>query len=197
MPSKSAHHKPRFPGKGIPQVMINFFCPMRNSPRHGADGGLIALASSKPPLTAMLETIATAPPDPILGLTEAFTADSNPDKVNLGVGIYKDAEGNTPTLECIREAARLVAEKQGSGGGYLPITGLAAYDQLTVELLFGSGSAAVAEGRVVAAQRSDVQRRSRDRRLSRNSSSLTSTSPVTDDWSLNSESCRDMASLIR
>lgn len=100
----------------------------------------------------MLETIETAPPDPILGLTEAFAADSHPEKVNLGVGIYKDAGGATPTLDCIRQAEQVVAASQGSGGGYLPITGLAAYDQLTVELLFGSGSAAVAEGRVAAAQ---------------------------------------------
>ncbi|NNC89617.1 MAG: aspartate/tyrosine/aromatic aminotransferase [Akkermansiaceae bacterium] len=100
----------------------------------------------------MLETIATAPPDPILGLTEAFNADSNPDKVNLGVGIYKDAEGRTPTLDCIREAEKIVAAGQTSGGGYLPMTGLAEYDQLTIDLLFGPASAAVREGRVLAAQ---------------------------------------------
>ena len=100
----------------------------------------------------MLETIETAPPDPILGLTEAFTADANPGKVNLGVGIYKDEAGATPTLECIRRAEELVAASQTSGGGYLPITGLADYGRLTTGLLLGAGSAAVGEGRVLAAQ---------------------------------------------
>ena len=44
----------------------------------------------------MFETVKTAPPDPILGLTEAFNKDPNPDKINLSVGVYKDANGKTP-----------------------------------------------------------------------------------------------------
>ena len=51
----------------------------------------------------MFETISMAPPDPILGLTEAFRKDSNPDKINLSVGVYKDSQGNTPLLlACLR-----------------------------------------------------------------------------------------------
>lgn len=100
----------------------------------------------------MLEKITTAPPDPILGLTEAYHADPNPEKVNLGVGIYKDADGRTPPLEAVARAEKMVVQAQGAGGGYLPITGLEDYNRRTIDLLFGSESAAVSERRVVAAQ---------------------------------------------
>ncbi len=52
----------------------------------------------------MFETITPAPPDPILGLTEAFNKDANPKKVNLGQGVYKDADGNTPVLRSVKTA---------------------------------------------------------------------------------------------
>ena len=77
-----------------------------------------------------------APSDPILGVTEAFVADTNPRKVNLGVGVYYDDTGNIPLLECVRhaESERL---KSSPHRGYLPIEGLAAYDQAVQELVFG------------------------------------------------------------
>ena len=60
----------------------------------------------------MFESITPAPPDAILGLTEAFKKDESPNKVNLGVGVYKDDEGRTPILHCVKEAEqRLVAEQ--------------------------------------------------------------------------------------
>ena len=62
------------------------------------------------------------PPDSILGLTEAFNKDPNPRKINLSVGVYKDEQGNTPILACVKEAERrlLAGEKNK---GYLPIEG--------------------------------------------------------------------------
>ncbi len=54
----------------------------------------------------MFESLTAAPPDAILGLTEAFKKDSNPDKINLGVGVYKDASGVTPILDCVKQAER-------------------------------------------------------------------------------------------
>ncbi|MEO6724518.1 MAG: aromatic amino acid aminotransferase, partial [Blastocatellia bacterium] len=48
--------------------------------------------------------IQQAPPDPIIGLTEAFNNDTNPAKVNLGVGVYQDANGKVPVLDVVREA---------------------------------------------------------------------------------------------
>jgi aromatic-amino-acid transaminase len=92
-----------------------------------------------------------APPDPILGLTEAFNADSNPNKVNLGVGVYQDASGKVPILDVVREAERRLLETE-STKTYLPIDGLAVYDRAVQELLLGEGSPLIAEGRVITAQ---------------------------------------------
>ena len=52
----------------------------------------------------MFENIEAAPPDGILGLTEQFNKDPNPEKINLSVGVYKDADGNTPILESVTQA---------------------------------------------------------------------------------------------
>src|SRR3972149_3015922 len=84
----------------------------------------------------MFETVQLAPPDPILGLTEAFRKDPNPSKVNLSVGVYQDASGKTPVLESVREAAKRVVARQESKV-YLPITGSAEYAQCVQRLLFG------------------------------------------------------------
>jgi aromatic-amino-acid transaminase len=78
-----------------------------------------------------------APSDPILGVTEAFVADKNPRKVNLGVGVYTDDAGRIPLLECVRRAEDQ-RMKTAPHRGYLPIDGLAAYDGAVQELLFGS-----------------------------------------------------------
>jgi aromatic-amino-acid transaminase len=100
---------------------------------------------------SILADVPLAPRDPILGLTEAFVADPRPDKVNLGVGVYLGEDGKIPLLQCVRTAeAALVAEP--AARGYLPIDGLAAYDKLVREVVFGAGSAAVADGRVVTVQ---------------------------------------------
>ena len=76
--------------------------------------------------------------DPILGLTEQFVADTRPDKVNLGVGVYQDATGKVPLLDCVR---RVDAELSAAGKpyGYLPIDGLPAYNLAVKELVFGEG----------------------------------------------------------
>ncbi|HJM63852.1 MAG: amino acid aminotransferase [Roseibacillus sp.] len=100
----------------------------------------------------MFESVEPAPPDPILGLTEAFKEDPSPGKINLGTGIYADDTGKTPTLECIKAAEKVVSETATSGGGYLPMTGLAEYDRGVVALLFGEESEIPASGRALAAQ---------------------------------------------
>ena len=95
--------------------------------------------------------IPLAPADPILGLTEAFQADPNPKKVNLGVGVYQDAAGKVPVLSVVREAEQLWYEKEESKS-YLPIDGVPAYRKEVQELLLGAGSELIASGRVVTAQ---------------------------------------------
>ena len=100
---------------------------------------------------SILSSLALAPRDPILGLTEAFVADTRADKVNLGVGVYLGEDGKIPLLDCVRAAeARLAAAP--APRGYLPIDGLAAYNKGVRELVFGAESDAVTSGRVVTVQ---------------------------------------------
>jgi aspartate/tyrosine/aromatic aminotransferase len=99
----------------------------------------------------MFETLTMAPPDPILGLTEAFKKDPNPEKINLGVGVYLDENGKVPTLATVREAARRILEANASTS-YLPMDGLGDYNKLVQELLLGTGHAAPGDGRVVTVQ---------------------------------------------
>jgi aromatic-amino-acid transaminase len=95
--------------------------------------------------------IPLAPADPILGLTEAFQADKNPKKVNLGVGVYQDGSGKVPVLSVVREAEQLWYAKEDSKS-YLPIDGVPAYRKEVQELLLGRDSQLIAAGRTVTAQ---------------------------------------------
>lgn len=99
----------------------------------------------------MFERFTPAPPDAILGLTEAFKKDPNPRKINLGVGVYKDEAGNTPVLRSVRKAEEriLQAEKTKT---YLPIEGSPAYTAATQTLLFGAEHEVVQSQRAATAQ---------------------------------------------
>ncbi|MDN7721203.1 amino acid aminotransferase [Burkholderia gladioli] len=100
---------------------------------------------------SLFSAVELAPRDPILGLNEAFNADTRPTKVNLGVGVYTNEEGKIPLLRAVADAekARVAA---GLPRGYLPIDGIAAYDAAVQKLLLGKDSALIAAGRVVTAQ---------------------------------------------
>jgi aromatic-amino-acid transaminase len=91
------------------------------------------------------------PGDPILGLTEAYNADSRPTKVNLGVGIYYDESGRIPLLRAVQQIEQQLAQ-DAKPRGYLPIDGLPAYDLATQKLLFGADSPLLAAGRVATSQ---------------------------------------------
>ena len=99
----------------------------------------------------MFETLSMAPPDAILGLGEAFRKDTNPNKINLSVGVYKDAAGSTPILKCVKEAERRLLETE-THKSYLGIEGLPQYGKLVRELLFGADHEIVASGRAATAQ---------------------------------------------
>ena len=101
--------------------------------------------------STLLAGVEMAPRDPILGVTEAFVADKNPKKVNLGVGIYYDDTGKVPVLECVRRAEHALAEK-AAPRAYLPIDGLAAYDKAVQTLVFGADSPALKDNRIVTVQ---------------------------------------------
>ncbi|WP_107852577.1 amino acid aminotransferase [Oceanimonas marisflavi] len=99
----------------------------------------------------MFEKVTAAPADPILGLTDAFRKDTRTDKINLGVGIYKDEAGQTPVLRCVKKAeARLVQEQTTKN--YLSIEGIEAYGQVVQKLLFGADASIIAEQRARTAQ---------------------------------------------
>ena len=101
--------------------------------------------------SSLLATLEMAPKDPILGVTEAFNADTHPKKVNLGVGVYCDDSGKVPVLESVRRAEQKLAETP-LPRNYLPIDGLQTYDRAVQALLFGAGSDAVRNGRIVTVQ---------------------------------------------
>ncbi len=102
-------------------------------------------------IPSVLDKIEMAPKDPILGVTEAYNADKNPKKVNLGVGVYTDDNGKVPVLRCVRQAEQKLAET-AMPRNYLPIDGLAAYDRAVQETLFGADNPAVKAGRIVTVQ---------------------------------------------
>ena len=101
--------------------------------------------------SSILEKIEIAPKDPILGVTEAYVADQNPKKVNLGVGVYTDENGKVPVLQCVRTAEKKLGEN-ATPRNYLPIDGIAAYDRAVQETLFGKDTPAVKDGRIVTVQ---------------------------------------------
>ena len=115
-----------------------------------------AQAARSPPLhpsnaVSSFASVEQVPGDPILGLTEAYNADTRPGKVNLGVGIYYDEQGRIPLLKAVAKVEQALA-LEAKPRGYLPIDGLAAYDSATQKLVFGADSALLAAGRVATSQ---------------------------------------------
>ncbi|KQN70276.1 aromatic amino acid aminotransferase [Duganella sp. Leaf61] len=100
---------------------------------------------------SLFSAIDMAPRDPILGITEAFNADQNPAKINLGVGVYYDDNGKVPLLACVQKAEEILIAAPAPRT-YLPIEGLAAYDKAVQELVFGADSAVIQEKRAITVQ---------------------------------------------
>lgn len=96
----------------------------------------------------MFQSIQAAPPDPILGITEAFQKDAREGKINLSVGVFKDESGQTPVLPSVKEAERLLLEQE-KNKLYKPIQGDPAYGKALRTMLFGEGHALVDGGRAV------------------------------------------------
>lgn len=97
------------------------------------------------------EGISMAPPDPILGVSEAYKADTNEKKLNLGVGAYRTEELQPYVLNVVKKAENLMLER-GENKEYLPIEGLAAFNKVTAELLFGADNPILKEQRVATVQ---------------------------------------------
>ena len=92
-----------------------------------------------------------APPDPILGLAEAYRNDPRPGKVNLSAGVFVDETGTTPMLATVSEAERRLAQAAATKL-YRPIDGEPAYRELVRDLVLGTGHEAAASGRALATQ---------------------------------------------
>ena len=91
-------------------------------------------------------SVEPAPPDPILGLTEAFGKDDNPQKINLTTGVYQDETGTNPVLKSVKQAERMLLEQETTKN-YLGIGGDASYASVVQQMIFGAGHPIVREGR--------------------------------------------------
>ena len=92
-----------------------------------------------------------APPDPILGLNDAFKKDTDPRKCLLGMGAYRTDEGKPLILDCVKKAERIIMET-GMDHEYSGIDGIPSYRQKCLELAYGADSQAVKDNRIVAVQ---------------------------------------------
>ncbi|MDR1355340.1 MAG: aspartate/tyrosine/aromatic aminotransferase [Propionibacteriaceae bacterium] len=100
---------------------------------------------------SVFHSVEFAPADPILGISDAFKADAEPRKVNLGIGVYQDEQGKLPLMAAVRQAElRIAADPRPRG--YLPMDGLPGFTAATQELVFGKNSTALATGRIVTLQ---------------------------------------------
>ncbi len=100
---------------------------------------------------SLFAAVEMAPRDPILGLNEQFNADTNPAKVNLGVGVYCDENGKLPLLKCVAIAEQEM-QADPKARGYLPIDGIVAYDKAVQALVFGADSPILQAKRVATVQ---------------------------------------------
>ena len=101
--------------------------------------------------TSLFASVEMAPRDPILGLNEAYNAETNPAKVNLGVGVYFGDDGKIPLLAAVKTAEKARLETQPPRG-YQPIEGTPAYNGAVQNLLFGKDSDLLAAGRAITCQ---------------------------------------------
>ncbi|HET6592357.1 MAG TPA: amino acid aminotransferase [Xanthomonadales bacterium] len=99
----------------------------------------------------MLDRLTAVPPDPILGIIAAHAADSNPNKMDLGIGVYRDERGNTPILECVVEAERILDSTQTSKS-YLGPRGVPGFNSAMQDVIFGKDHAAQQTKRIRTVQ---------------------------------------------
>ncbi|NGX43269.1 MAG: Aspartate aminotransferase [Chlamydiae bacterium] len=100
---------------------------------------------------SFFKSIEMPPEDPILHLSVMFAGDNRSQKVNLGVGAYKNTEGKPQVLSCVRQAEAIILEKH-LNKEYLPIQGNSDYISASLKLVFGENSPELASGRIFGAQ---------------------------------------------
>jgi len=99
----------------------------------------------------MFESLQAQAPDALLGITTAFMADQNPHKIDLGVGVYRDATGATPVMAAVRQAEQLMLSEQASKS-YIGMAGNRAFATFIENMVLGAASSAALAGRVTTLQ---------------------------------------------
>jgi aspartate aminotransferase len=99
----------------------------------------------------MFEKLNAIPPDPILGLIAAYAADPNPKRIDLGIGVYRDESGNTPMLDCVVKAEKILLKTQTTKT-YLGPRGVAGFNQAIGETILGKNNEVFKQGRVRTVQ---------------------------------------------
>jgi len=99
----------------------------------------------------MFEHLNAIPPDPILGLIASFAADPNPKKIDLGIGVYKDEHGDTPMLDCVVTAEKMLLATQTTKT-YLGPPGVVGFNDAIKEVIFGKDSETLQQGRIRTVQ---------------------------------------------
>jgi aspartate aminotransferase len=95
---------------------------------------------------SMLDRLSAVPPDPILGILTAYAADDNPKKIDLGIGVYRDEDGETPILECVRQAEQVLDSEQTTKS-YLGPPGVVGFNEAMTALIFGADSPVLRDDR--------------------------------------------------
>ncbi|WP_438863915.1 aromatic amino acid transaminase [Neptunicella sp.] len=99
----------------------------------------------------MFEVLPQLPADPILGLSAAYKQDTNPHKIDLGVGVYKDEQGRTPILQAVQKAQQILLANEDSKT-YITQQGVQGYIDGMLSLILGAGHPALLENRVSGVQ---------------------------------------------
>ncbi len=99
----------------------------------------------------MLDHLKALPPDPILGILAAYKLDNNPDKIDLGIGVYKDENGETPMLPSVIQAEKEMIARQTSKS-YLGPPGVTGFNSAITRIIFGAGLAAEFAERICTVQ---------------------------------------------
>jgi len=95
----------------------------------------------------MFDRLEAVPPDPILGIISAFAADPSTRKIDLGIGVYRDEQGNTPILDCVQQAEQILDSSQTTKS-YLGPPGVTGFNSAMTRLIFGEDSSVLMDDRV-------------------------------------------------
>ncbi|XP_022754576.1 aspartate aminotransferase, cytoplasmic-like isoform X4 [Durio zibethinus] len=112
----------------------------REATRNDADGD------------SLFHNVPRAPDIPVYATTVAYNKDPSPNKLHLGIGVYRTEEGKCHALDVVRKVEQMLANDLFADKDYLPITGMAEFNKLSAELIFGFGSPAIKENRVTTVQ---------------------------------------------